>query len=248
MNDILGIDVGGSYIKFASVDSNAGLVTGKLARQPTPARCTPAQLLSQLEDISGLHPDCGRIGVAFPAIVRDGIVLTATNIDTSWIGFNLVAAWRERSSTELVLVHDSDAAGVAEMNFGAGRGRSDRIMMLTLGTGIGTTLFADGHMYGNLELGRLAMGELEAEQRASARALADRGLTLREWANELNAVLAEYHRLLWPDVFIIGGAISADFAEFGAWLKSPAEISPAKLGNAAGVVGAAVMASRRLSL
>ena len=244
----LGIDVGGSFIKFAAVDVGRGVVLGEVRRLVTPPRCTPAQLLAALEEITASYPDCEAVGVAFPAVVRAGVVLTATNIDVSWIGFDLVAAWRERSARKLVLVHDSDAAGIAEMYFGAGHGRGGRIMMLTLGTGIGTTLFTDGHMYGNLELGRLRMGEFEAEQRASARARIERGLGWEAWAHELNSVLAEYHRLLWPDTFIIGGGASEEFEAFSKWLQSPAEIVPARLGNAAGVIGAALMASQRLSL
>jgi polyphosphate glucokinase len=155
---------------------------------------------------------------------------------------NAQAHLQARLQRPVAFLNDADAAGVAEMSLGAGRGRLGTVMMVTLGTGIGSALFVDGRLLANTELGHLEVGGREAEHRASAKVRADRNLDWVEWAAEVNLVLAAYHALLWPDVFIVGGGVTENWGHFGPLLRSRAEIVPAQFGNDAGIVGAAMAA------
>jgi polyphosphate glucokinase len=190
-------------------------------------------------------PSTGPVGLAFPAVAKRGIAWTAANIDRRWIGTDAQALLEARLGRPVAFLNDADAAGVAEMTLGAGRGRDGTVMVLTFGTGIGTAIFVDGRLVPNTELGHLEVRGEEAEHRASARVKADRGLGWTEWAASVNEVLAAYHALLWPDVFIIGGGVTENWEHFGPLLASRAEIVPAHFRNDAGIIGAAMAASAR---
>ena len=244
MNLLLGLDLGGSSIKAGAVDIAAGHVVGELESVPTPAQATPVATRAALATLIARFPQCqGRVGLAFPAVVKAGVAYTAANIDHAWIGTDVAEILSAAAGREGVVVNDADAAGIAEMRVGAGRGEHGVVLMLTFGTGIGGALFVDGRLVPNTELGHLEVGGQEAEKQASARVRTAEKLDWPAWCERVNRVLATYHALLWPDLFIIGGGVSERWEEFGPLLRAPARIVPAALRHTAGVVGAALFAA-----
>ena len=241
-SQILAFDVGGSFVKAARVDPVRGALLDEVLRVPTPADAAPAAVVDLLADIASRMPSPGPVGLAFPTVARRGVAMTAANIDRRWIGTDARALLASRIHRPVVFLNDADAAGLAEMRMGAGRGRDGTVLVVTLGTGIGSALFVDGRLVPNTELGHLQVGSEEAEQRASARIRVERSLGWQAWAGEVNAVLAEMHRLLWPDLFIIGGGVTENWELFGPLLEHPAEIVVARYGNDAGLIGAAMAA------
>jgi polyphosphate glucokinase len=242
---ILAFDVGGSFVKAGLVDVDSGLLMSEVSRHPTPAGAAPEAVLELLVDVARGLPTSGPVGLAFPTVAKNGVAWTAANIDKRWIGINVQARLQARLQRPVAFLNDADAAGVAEMTLGAGRDRHQgTVMVLTFGTGIGSALFVDGRLVPNTELGHLEVGGREAEHRASAKVRTSRKLDWVEWAAEVNAVLAAYDALFWPDVFVIGGGVTENWSEFGSLLDSRAEIVRAAFGNDAGIVGAAMAASR----
>lgn len=240
---VLAFDVGGSFVKAGSVNPASGAVVGSVLRRPTPADSAPIDVIDMLALMARELPTVGPVGLAFPAVTRQGRAWTAANVDPRWIGTDAKGLLSNRIGRPVAFMNDADAAGVAEMTMGAGRGRDGTVMVLTLGTGIGTAIFVDGRLLPNTELGHLEVRGEEAEHRASARVKADRGLGWREWATAVNEVLAAYHRLLWPDLYIIGGGVTENWEHFGPLLESRAEIVPAHFRNEAGIIGAAMAAA-----
>jgi polyphosphate glucokinase len=242
--EALGIDVGGSSVKAGLVDAQRGTVSGTLISAPTPHPCTPAALTPVLVALAArLGGASGRVGVAFPSVIKAGTAFTAANIDAGWIGTNGAALAAEALGRPVLMLNDADAAGIAEMRFGSGRGCTGTVIMLTLGTGIGTALFTGGKLFANTELGHLELRGMDAEKWTSAQVRTAEGLDFPGWIARVNEYLAELHRLLWPDVFILGGAVSERFEEFAPLLRSSAEIRPARFAGQAGVVGAALAAA-----
>jgi polyphosphate glucokinase len=243
-DQVLGIDVGGSSVKAALVDVRAGRVTGSLISAPTPRPATPAALMQLLAGLAQKLPGgAARVGVAFPSVIKAGTVHTAANIDSSWLGTNAEALAAAALARPALFLNDADAAGIAEMCFGNGRGCRGTVVMLTFGTGIGTALFVDGKLFPNTELGHLELRGMDAETWASARARSAERLDFPAWIDRVNEYLLALHKLLWPDVFILGGAVSERFAEFAPLLRSAAELRPAHFAGHAGVVGAAMAAA-----
>ena len=241
---VLGIDVGGSSIKAAAVDVHTGRVTGSLLSVPTPRPSTPVAMMPVLAGLAAKLQDAtGRAGVAFPSVVKAGTTLTAANIDSAWIGTNGETLAASALGRPVRFLNDADAAGMAEMRFGSGRGCTGTAIMLTFGTGIGTALFVDGKLFPNTELGHLELHGMDAEKWASARVRTAERLDFAAWIARVNEYLLALHNLLWPDVFILGGAVSARFAEFAPLLRSSAELRPAHFAGQAGVVGAALAAA-----
>ena len=238
----LAFDVGGSFVKAGLVDIESGLVMGETLRRATPAGAAPEAVLELLVSMAHELPSSGPVGLAFPAVAKQGVAWTAANIDKRWIGMNVQGHLQARLQRPVAFLNDADAAGIAEMTLGAGRNRHGTVMVITLGTGIGTALFVDGRLLPNTELGHLEVRGKEAEHRASAKVRADLGLDWVEWAAAVNEVLEAYHSLLWPDVFVIGGGVTENWQHFGPLLNSRAEIVPAAFGNDAGIVGAAMAA------
>jgi len=237
--EVLGIDVGGSSVKAGLVDVRRGSVQGELISAPTPRPCTPGSLMPVLVALAGRLPGAhGRAGVAFPSVIKGGTAYTAANIDHSWIGTNGEALAAEALGRPALMLNDADAAGIAEMRFGSGT-----VVMLTFGTGIGTALFTGGRLFPNTELGHLELRGMDAEKWASAHTRTVAGLDFPGWIARVNEYLDALHRLLWPDVFILGGAVSERFSEFAPLLRSAADIRPARFANHAGVVGAALAAA-----
>jgi polyphosphate glucokinase len=243
-SEVLGIDVGGSSVKAGLVDVSAGRLTGELISAPTPRPSTPDALVGVLAGLAGRFPAAtGRVGVAFPSVIKEGTAYTAANIDASWVGTNGAALASRALARPVLFLNDADAAGLAEMRFGSGRGCTGTLIMLTFGTGIGTALFTGGRLFPNSELGHLQLRGMDAEKWASAQIRTTAGLDFPAWSARVNEYLLELHRLLWPDVFILGGAVSERFAEFAPLLRSPAELRAAHFAGQAGVVGAALAAA-----
>jgi polyphosphate glucokinase len=240
---ILAFDVGGSFVKAGLVDAGAGRLAGDVLRRATPADAAPETVMDLLAAMARELPSDGPVGLAFPAVTKRGVACTAANIDRRWIGADARGLLEARIRRPVAFLNDADAAGIAEMTLGAGRGRDGTVMVLTLGTGIGSAIFVDGRLLPNTELGHLEVRGMEAEHRASAKVKADRGLGWAEWAAAVNEVLAAYHALLWPDAFILGGGVTENWEHFGPLLRSPAEIVPAHFRNDAGMIGAAMAAA-----
>lgn len=241
---LLGIDTGGSSLKAAPVDVARGVLAADVVSFRTPTPATPQAIAGVVEQIAAAFPDVsGPVGFAFPAVVTGGIARTAANVDPSWIGTDGIRLVRNATGRPAAFLNDADAAGLAELRVGAGRGQQGTVIMLTFGTGIGTAVFHDGHLLPNTEFGHMEIRGMEAEHRASGRVRTAEGLGWPEWAERVNEVLERFHALFWPDLFILGGGVVENWASFGPLLRSPARIVPAELGNTAGLVGAALAAS-----
>ncbi len=187
----MGIDVGGSSIKCALVDLATGAFAGERFSTPTPAQDSTETLLDALQTVAANIPGDHAVGLAFPSVIRGGVVRTAANLNKAWIGQPLAALAAERLRRPVIAINDADAAGLAELRYGAARGVAGTVLLLTLGTGIGSALFVDGRLVPNTEFGHLQVGGREAERRASGRAKVDQHLDWDGWAGELNLVLKE---------------------------------------------------------
>ena len=241
----LGIDIGGSGIKGAPVDLVSGALTSERVRIKTPRPSRPDAVAGVVRRIVDSFPDVtGAIGCTFPAIVLGGRINSAANVDHSWIGTDADRLLTDTCARAVSVVNDADAAGIAEARVGAAVGRNGVVIVLTLGTGIGSALLHDGRLVPNTELGHLELRGRVVETGASNRARKREGLPFETWAERLNDYLVHLERVFSPDLFVVGGGISKRFGEFGPLLRTTAEIVPAALRNDAGIVGAALWASR----
>jgi polyphosphate glucokinase len=248
VNESLGIDVGGSAIKAGLVDCVTGAVVSDLVRVATPSGGSLASCLDEFVRLVRRFDAVGAIGVALPTVLTAGTARTAANIAPEWIGAPIARMLSDATGRGVVVLNDADAAGIAEMRLGSGRDVEGTVLVLTFGTGIGSALFSDGHLFPNTELGRMVFGTGDAEEYASARARARDGLDWLAWAARVNSVLERYHALLWPDLLIVGGGVSEHWEAFGHLLRAPAPIVPARFRHTAGVVGAALAASGRMTM
>lgn len=246
--EALGIDIGGTGIKLARVETGEGELLSERLRVKTPSPSTPKRVAAAVaEALEKLDWGGGRAGCGFPGVVRGGVVLTAANVSKKWIGTKASVLLGEVTGAPVAMGNDADLAGLAEMRFGAGRGRENGVvLMLTFGTGIGTALFHDGSLVPNFELGHLEIDGNEAEKWASEKARLDEGLSFKAWSRRVNRYLERMHAYFWPDLIIFGGGISKKFDRFGPLLEAPCPIVPAQLRNRAGVVGAAALAAERV--
>lgn len=240
--DVLGIDIGGSTLKGAPVDCTSGRLTDPRLLLPTPQPSTPAAIATTVAGVVRHFGWSGPVGIGLPAAVRNGIVRTASNLDHAWIGTDGVHLLSAATHCPVTLLNDADAAGLAEMTFGAGRGRTGTVLMVTIGTGLGTALFRNGVLVPNTELGHLLLHDSIAEKYASAAVRTREGLSYRDWALRLDLYLRRLEELFWPDLFILGGEISRDHDQFLPHLTVAVETVPAVLRNDAGIVGAALAA------
>ncbi|MDT8440933.1 MAG: ROK family protein [Desulfuromonadales bacterium] len=239
---LLGVDIGGSGIKGAPVDPSQGQLAAARLRLPTPQPATPAAVAATVAELAAHFSWQGPIGCGLPAVVRHGIARTAANIDPEWIGTDAGALLSAASGCPVTVINDADAAGLAEMCFGAGRDQSGTVLLITVGTGLGTALFRDGRLLPNSELGHLLIRGRVAERYASAAVKKDQGLSYRKWAKRFERYLQRLEELLSPDLFIIGGGVSKQFERFAPYLQVDTPILPAQLRNDAGIVGAALAA------
>jgi polyphosphate glucokinase len=240
-HNVLGIDVGGSSVKAGVVEVATGQVLGETISAPTPNPSTPDRLAAVIAGLAARLPQAqGSVGVAFPSVVRQGVIRTAANIDHSWLGADGAAVVGRVLNRPVVFLNDADAAGVAEMRWGAGMGVTGTVLMLTFGTGIGSALFANGRLFPNTELGHLELNGMEAEKFASAHVRTALKLDFPAWIERVNVYLARMQTLFWPDVIILGGAVSERYAEFEKLLRCEAQLRPARFAGLAGVIGAAM--------
>jgi polyphosphate glucokinase len=243
----IGIDIGGTGIKGALVDVKNGEMIGDRVRVETPEGgstddiiATVKALLKKLPD----SPDDTPIGICFPAVVQHGVTKSAANISKKWIGFDADRAFTAALGREVHLVNDADAAGLAEMRFGAGRAERGVVIMTTLGTGIGTAIFFDQKLIPNAELGHLEIDGVDYETKAAFSAKERENLSWDEWAKRLQKYYSTLQRLFSPDLIIVGGGVSKEHKNFLPLLDIDCEIVPAELRNNAGILGAARLAYR----
>jgi polyphosphate glucokinase len=242
-----GIDIGGSGMKAAIVDLDTGDLLSDRHRIATPRPATPEAMADVVRRLVDGHGWEQPLGVAFPAIVRRGVVHLAANIDESWIGVDADRLFGDVCGHDVTLVNDADAAGLAEMRFGAGRGRDGVVLMLTFGTGIGSGLFVDGTLVPNTELGHLELDGVDAETRAAAVVREREGIGWKQWAPRVERYLRHLEMLFSPDLFIVGGGASKAAAKWLPLISVDTEIAPAAMANNAGIVGAALVGAAGVS-
>jgi polyphosphate glucokinase len=247
MVEVIGVDVGGSGIKAATVDIDQGLTTGR-TRLETPQPATPAAVAATIAALVRHFDAPGSIGCTMPAVVLNGVVRTAAHIDPSWIGLHASTLLSRATDRPCVVLNDADAAGLAEARFGAARGHGGLVVMVTIGTGVGTAVLNDGELVPNSELGHLQVNRHVADSWVSDAARVDRNLTWKRWTRRLDRYLAHLHDLLWPDVIIVGGGIVKHADRFLDRIDPGCEVRIAKLGNLAGIVGAALTAHTHVPL
>jgi polyphosphate glucokinase len=239
---ILGIDIGGSGIKGAPVDTKTGELLGERFRLPTPEPATPKKVAQTVMKLVQHFDWTDAVGYGFPAAIQHGIVRTASNIDKSWIGTNIVELFTKSTSRLTQVINDADAAGLAEMKFGAGKDQSGVVLMITVGTGLGTAIFSDGKLLPNTEFGHVILHNKIAEHYASDASRKDKELSWKKWGKRFDKYLNRLEDLLWPDLIIIGGGASKKFDRFSECFTVKARIAPAQLLNDAGIIGAALAA------
>lgn len=242
---ILGIDVGGSGIKGAPVDVETGQLAAERLRIKTPKNGEPEPIAEVVGQIAKSFDWNGPIGIGFPAPVKGGVTLMAANVSEKWVGTNADALFTKVTGCECTLINDADAAGLAEMTFGAGRGQPGTVIMITLGTGIGTAIFHRGQLLPNTEFGHVEVKGEDAEFRASDAARQREELSWKKYAKRLNRYLKTMEKLFWPDLFIIGGGISKESEKYLPLLTINTPVMTAQLLNEAGIVGAALGALKK---
>lgn len=237
---VFGVDVGGSGIKGAPVDTRTGELLAERTRIKTPKPATPEAIVATAVGVVRGSGWDGPVGCGFPAVIKDGVVRTAANIDERAIGFDMQGRLEQDLGTPVRVINDGDAAGLAEMRWGAGRAVEGVVLMLTLGTGIGTSLFVEGRLVPNTELGHIEIRGKDAEHRASDGARKREDLSWREYAERLDEYLHKVEDLLWPDLIVVGGGISKKSERFFPHLTARTRIVAAEMLNEAGIAGAAL--------
>jgi polyphosphate glucokinase len=245
---ILGIDVGGSGIKGAVVKTKSGKLATERYRISTPQPADPESVTQVIRQIVEFFKWQGIIGCGFPAAVLNGVVQTASNISKSWIGINIEEHFKQAVNSDVKVVNDADAAGIAEMRYGAGRGQKGVVVIITIGTGIGTSLFTKGKLLPNSELGHIYLKNLIAEKYTSDAIRKDLDLSWKDWAIRFNEYLKHIESLFYPEMIIIGGGASKKHNQFFQYLEVNARVVPARLSNHAGIIGAARYAEKNLRI
>ena len=240
----LGIDIGGTGIKGAPVCLETGKLETERFRIPTPKPATPEKVIGTAAEIVRHFDLQGPVGFGFPAVIKNGTVRTAANIDSSWIGVNAAELMERATNRTVVFLNDADAAGIAEMRFGAGRDRDGVVVIATLGTGIGTSLFIDGALVPGTEFGHLEMKGRVAEKYAAESVRKAKGLNWLEWGGRVNEYLCKLDELVRPDLIIVGGGASNRYEKFSPCFTVETEVVPAQLRNQAGIIGAALAAQK----
>lgn len=241
---VLGIDVGGSGIKGAPVDTRSGKLLAERLRIKTPKGADPGPVADVVAEIARSFDWKGPIGIGFPAPIKAGVAMMAANVSDKWIGTNADELFTKVTGCDCTMINDADAAGLAEMKFGAGKGQPGTVIMITLGTGIGTAIFHGGKLLPNTEFGHLDMNGKDAEHRASDAARQLEDLSWKKYAKRLNRYLTAMEKLFWPDLFIVGGGISKMSDKYIPLLKIETPVVTAQFLNEAGIVGAALAARK----
>ena len=248
----IGVDVGGSGIKVGVVDVALGELVAPRLRVVTPEPSTPAKIVAAIartvaraSKAAGGVPSGVPVGIGVPCVVIDGVTKTAANIDAAWVDFDAGRALESALKRTVVVLNDADAAGLAEMRFGAGVGEGGVVFVLTLGTGVGSGMFNDGLLVPNTELGHMEIRGRDAERRSAAAARIRRGLSWKAWTADLDEHLHAIDKLFWPNLIILGGGVSKQPEKFLPRLTVRPRVVPATLRNDAGIVGAAMAAVER---
>ncbi len=242
--DVLGIDIGGSGIKAAPVDVTAGTLTADRVKVATPRPALPQPIADAVAGLVTGFGWTGPAGITFPGVVTGGVVHSAANLDPAWLGLDAAALFGGVTGLGVTMLNDADAAGLAEMRFGAGQGELGTVLMITFGTGIGSALFTHGQLVPNTEFGHIEIHGEDAEKRASEHAREAHDLSWGKWAGRVDDYLQHLEALMSPDLFIIGGGISRRSDKFIPRLTGlRARVVPAALYNDAGIVGAAMAAA-----
>jgi polyphosphate glucokinase len=241
---ILGIDIGGTGIKGAPVNTDTGELLAERFRIPTPHPALPNSVADVVQKIAAHFQYKGPAGITFPAIVKKGIIHSAANVDPSWIQVDAAKLFTSHLKGQATVVNDADAAGVAEMRFGSGKNRAGTVILLTFGTGIGSAVFHDGDLLPNTEFGHLQIRGKDAERRCSERVREEKDMSFKKWARIVSEYLETLEKLFSPELFIIGGGVSKKADKFLPYLtaKTDVLIQPAKMQNDAGIIGAACLA------
>lgn len=242
--EVLGVDIGGSGVKGAPVDLDRGVQLTDRFRIETPQPPKPKAVAAVLAEVAAAFEWDGPIGVGFPGIMSRNIAHTAANLHPAWVGRDLSELFGAASGCPVGVINDADAAGLAEITYGAGKDRDGTVLLLTLGTGIGSALFINGQLYPNSEFGHLLFKGDIAEKYATANIRKAEGLSWTEWGARLNEFLLHVHRILFPELIILGGGASAKFDRFSDQIDCGTEVVPAQLMNNAGIIGAALAAPR----
>lgn len=244
---ILGIDIGGTGIKSAIVETKTGELITERKRVATPRPATPDAIGQTLKEVVEQHEWSGPIGIGFPAAIQHGIARTAANVDKTFIGLPIAECFSKHTGCPVYIANDADVAGLAEMRFGAGRDNRGVVLIVTIGTGLGTALFSDGHLQPNTELGHVYLSNgVEAERYASEAVRIVKELKWKEWGERLNLYLTTMESLLWPDLIVLGGGVSEKLHKFSPMLTTTVPVVAASFLNQAGIVGAALFAEEEL--
>ncbi len=239
---VLGLDIGGTGIKAAIVNTSTGKLVTERMKVPTPQPSTPKAIIQIIKGIVQKLNWSGLIGCGFPSVIKDGVACTAANIDDSWISVNVEEFFSNELKLPVVAINDADAAGITEINFGAGVNKKGTVLLLTLGTGIGSALFIDGILVPNTELGHLIFKGTAAEKYCSNAARIAKELTYEKWGKRLNKFLLHIERVMTPHYIILGGGVSKKFNNYKEYIKTSCSVVPAITKNEAGVIGAALAA------
>lgn len=246
--EILGIDIGGSGIKGAPVDVDTGALLAPRYRIPTPKSGKPRPMAKTVAKVAAHFDWRGVVGCGFPAVVQEGVARTAANVHKSWIGTDVAALFTKVSGCPTRVINDADAAGLAEMAFGAGRDRKGVVLIVTIGTGLGTALFTDGHLSSNTEFGHIEIRGRDAEKWASDAVRKRKKLKWKKWSKRMDEYLCTIERLVWPNLIILGGGVSKKDYKFIPRLTVKTQVVPAQLLNEAGIIGAALAARALVGL
>ncbi len=238
--EVFGLDIGGTGIKGAPVNAETGELAAERVRVPTPEAARPDDVVAACAEVVSRSGWDGPVGCGFPGVVKGGVIQTAANVADAFIGFDFRQRLQRELGQPVSIVNDADAAGLAEVRWGAGRGVDGVVLMLTLGTGIGTALFVEGKLVPNTELGHIELRGRDAELYASERARKVEDLSWKAWAKRLGEYLEKMESLLWPDLIIIGGGVSRKSAKFLPRIETRSEVVPAEMFNDAGIAGAAL--------
>jgi polyphosphate glucokinase len=241
---ILGIDIGGSGIKGAIVDTSSGSMLTNRVRMPTPQPSTPNQVAHVMAQIVRQFDWQGPIGCGFPAIVQHGVVRSAANIDPTWIGVDAADLFSRETGFPVKVFNDADAAGMAEIRFGVGKDMQGTVIVITIGTGLGTALFVDGKLVPNLELGHIEIRGKDAEKRASDAARQRKKLSWKSWAKRFDEYMKRMVELVNPDLIVLGGGASRKIDRFLPHLTVTTPVVQAQFLNEAGIIGAALLAEQ----
>ena len=244
--EILGIDIGGSALKGAPVETQTGQLLAERFRVETPKQLSPKKMAEAAANIVRHFHWKGPVGIGFPGVIHGRIIMTSANLDKKFIGCDGVELFSAATGCPVALTNDAAAAGLAEMRFGAGRGFTGKVLLLTLGTGVGSC-FAYQGIVTAMELGHFPWGKhgKSAENYVAASVRERKDLSWKEWGGRLHDYVAVLEKLLWPELIIIGGGVSADHAKFFKFIKPRAKLVPAEFFNDAGIVGAALAATEK---